>query len=219
MAWCEPEWDDLYPRYGQFTWAPHHRCNGTCGKQQESVGGYDRGPHTTDVINTILSQHQLAFYLTGDRAMTTTWRQVLVWVEDGHYDRSSNGRKSRAKDKPRARRAQRRQHAKIIEKAVREYHLEEEFNLNEVMLQDLDDNFGMMDMIEEMEHERWLNEGREDDRYDYSDPYEDYYYDPMDHDEWPITTEPMAAVVRPHDVGKTLGEILEEALERHALGI
>lgn len=143
--------------------------------------------------------------------MTGTWRLQLLWTqgEDKHY---GHGRKSRAKNKPMARRIKRREHAKITCEAVKSYY-EEEYNnyLQENWDDYLDyyeDSDYMYEPYEEIENDYF--DDYCDDPYVYGDyAYMDDYYASRDYGK-PV----YARIIREEDAGKSLGEILEEIRSR-----
>ena len=147
--------------------------------------------------------------------MTGTYRLVIRYERDGCHSYGNNARKARAKNKDIDRRIKRREHARIIRKAVSSFYEDQELDLHELMLMDLDNDWYD---DEPMDCENY-NDNPFDDYHDnYS--HDPYFYDPYDDYRYPDgyssarayarEEEPEDRILKQEDVGKTLADILQE---------
>lgn len=147
--------------------------------------------------------------------MTGTWRLGLFYTIDGEF-MTRRRAKTRSKLKPMDRRTKRRQHHSITKEAVDSWYADGADTLYEYL--------NMFDEFETQENAFW--EPEYDEREDYEeedypyDPYEDYFYD-----DWPYDDEHLywgnrevkpedKRFIEREDVGKSLGEILEEIQQK-----
>jgi hypothetical protein len=141
--------------------------------------------------------------------MTGSYKRILTYVTDA-YEHVGNARNSRARTKPIDRRIKRREHHDIVREATASYYADAADDLYE---------FHLMEMEEQ--HAEYLDFLNEEDTQDFYDPYNDYIaddwpsYDDYDpYDDWyssPISYEEQI-IIQPEDAGKSLADILREAL-------
>lgn len=152
--------------------------------------------------------------------MSGTFRLRLVYLEDGvlSYGSGQNARNARAKNKDIDRRIKRREHSSITREAVRSFYEDQEFDVLDTIEYDEYPNgdSGLYD-----EHPDW--EDYNDNQDDY---YEHDYYDPIDYDDYSYMDdwypsryyvreeEPEDRIIKSEDVGKSLGDLLQEILYR-----
>ena len=165
--------------------------------------------------------------------MRQTYRRRLVWCLNSDInDGGADGRKSRSTNKPVARRIQRREHNRIIADGIRDFYANGADTLFDYM--DIKDDFddSMYELAREYEDESYRLEeedhkSREDESYYFDDYYEDPYNDYMDRHEDTFYAEGSLSkqgftrfemnahvVVRSEDVGRSLGDIIQEYLTR-----
>ncbi len=151
----------------------------------------------------------------------TTYRQRLVWLVDGEYTTRNRG-KSQSVNRTLDRRIKRRQHRIITAEAVDSWYADGADTLYEYL--------NMFDEFEAQENAFW--EPEYDEREDYYeepeypyDPYEDYiddgwasyhYADDRISEFWgdTIVHPEDKRFIEREDVGKSLGEILEEIQQK-----
>lgn len=147
--------------------------------------------------------------------MTATYERRLVWIVDGLFDTRRRA-KSQSRNRELDRRKKRRQHARATRDALTEYHaqLEDDFHEQQRLYYDA----GSYDDYPDYDYDYYLDfVGAGDDHERHSLDYDDYDdWDPdADYcgvDYWgdaPVRVEDTVRVTQ-EDVGKSLGEILEE---------
>lgn len=152
--------------------------------------------------------------------MSGTFRLRLVYLEDGvlSYGSGQNARNARAKNKDIDRRIKRREHSSITREAVRSFYEDQEFDVLDTIEYDeyLNGDSGLYD-----EHPDW--EDHNDNQDDY---YEHDYYDPIDYDDYSYMDDwypsryyvreedPHDRIIKEEDCGKSLGDLLQEILDR-----
>lgn len=148
--------------------------------------------------------------------MTNTYRLRLMWVTDTHngvfavgHNHTTAGERKRID-----RRIKRRQHNTITREAVESYYADGADTLFDYLF---DDNWNEQNTFWEPDYDEVEDYPKED--YDYYDPMDDYiddgwasyhYDDGLDY--WgsrPVSPEDKRFIER-EDIGKSLGEILEE---------
>lgn len=137
--------------------------------------------------------------------MTGTWRREFVYTYDG-FEHTRRRAKTRSQMKPVDRRIKRREHHAIVAEAVHSYYTDAADDLYEFHLMEAEEQWS-----------EYLDYLADEDYYDdyYEDPYE--YDDPFDYGvsayDWDDDYEPIEhTLVRPQDVGRSLGDILQEIL-------
>lgn len=121
------------------------------------------------------------------------------------------------------RREARREQRRITVEAVKEFNAEHEWFERQSHLDTYDDMYdvGMFDMIQCME-DKIEREYEEQHYYDYDDLYSAYddglypAYDDGDGDDWYNSRreQPEDRIIKPEDCGKSLGELLQEIVNR-----
>lgn len=150
--------------------------------------------------------------------MTATYRRVIAWEHDGNNTHGHRGRKSRSYDKPIDRRIKRREHSEITRDAVRSFYVDGADDLYRYLdMEDYFEEYGFMEP-EWDEHEDYIQED-----YDYGYDYYDLGCDPHDDDDFPSYAphpayDPMQDYsIQREDVGRSLGDILEELLSKRRI--
>ena len=150
--------------------------------------------------------------------MTSTYRLQLIYVVDGEFNAGGHSRTARSRHKRVDRRIKRRQHKRITAEAVNGWYVDGADSLYEYL--------NMSFEFEAQENAFW--EPEYDEREDYEE--EPYSYDPYDYidDGWAsyhyddgedywgnreVTPEDKRFIER-EDIGKSLGEILEEIQQK-----
>ena len=156
--------------------------------------------------------------------MSGTFRLRLAYLEDGvlGYGHGQNARKARSKNKNIDRRIKRREHTSITREAVRSFYEDQEFDVLDTIEYDeyLNGDSGLYDDYPDWED---YNDNQDDDYYDdYQyypypyDPYDDYDY--MDGHysarAYAREEEPHDHIIKEEDCGKSLGDLLQEILDR-----
>lgn len=168
--------------------------------------------------------------------MSGTYRRVLAWEHDG-VTRYGNGRKSMAKNKPIARRIERREHARIIREAAWQHENDINFERQEAIHEALDAEWyddDPMDYLDWYERNN-INMMGDDYPLSYEDDHPGYddYYDPYDdlcpwdevHISQPLyeagylskeglTRLDLNARIKVEDAGLSLGDILSDILKK-----
>ena len=151
--------------------------------------------------------------------MSGTFRLRLVYLEDGvlSYGGGQNARNARAKNKDIDRRIKRREHSSITREAVRSFYEDQEFDVLDTIEYDeyLNGDSGLYD-----EHPDWEDyDNNQDDYYEYDYYDHDYYdYSYMDgyysERAYAREEEPHDRIIKKEDCGKSLGDLLQEILDR-----
>lgn len=146
--------------------------------------------------------------------MTGTYRLVLRYELDGCHSYGNNARKARTKNKNIDRRIKRREHARIIRKAVNSFYEDQQLDLIDLMNWEEEE----LSFYDDDDYIDYLNDNQDDYYDDYS--YDPYPYEPYDDysyaDDWYSSRsyvreeEPEDRILKQADVGKTLADILQE---------
>lgn len=162
--------------------------------------------------------------------MSGTYRRMLMHVYDGlpFYAHGTNARKARAKNKDIDRRIKRREHARMTRDATHSFYADgadtlydylddEDYSYADDFNQWCNDHHEELydDYDLQLQHEDIHQYYYDDDYSDFPDPFWDHEYNPSPYS-YRREEDPHDRIIKPEDAGKSLGDLLQEIMDRKA---